>query len=239
MKVGQTISFLTLLEIRGEKTGQFRCTRCGTEKSFYIPAVQNFEIKSCGCYRRDFISEAATKHGDSDTKEYSVWAHLKQHAQRTDSIVDSRWDDFRDFIYDMGRMADGTDHLARYDITKPYSKENCVWAGHSQTMMEKRPHANNKTGIKGLSLKKERGVVKCYQAHIASDGFMYSKRFPLTNEGFLQAIAYLVTMREHLHGEHAHHFIPAAVLDEAANFFEDTTVIEAVEYSLANGTPRK
>ena len=84
-KKGCVIGELTYIEDvesytspHGDKCRQakFLC-RCGEVFIARIGHVKNGNIKSCGCYQKEMVSKANTKHGESNSPLYCVWRSIK------------------------------------------------------------------------------------------------------------------------------------------------------------------
>ena len=79
----------------------------------------------------------ATKHGYSKTITYSSWKHMRQrclnpkdadfhHYGGKGIAICSEWDDFENFLMDMGEKPHGL-VLDRKEVLGNYCKENCRW----------------------------------------------------------------------------------------------------------------
>jgi hypothetical protein len=101
--------------------------------------------KSCGCYRR----EASTTHGHTYEPEYYVWTSMRQRCTNPKNnrypayggrgiTYDPRWDDYQNFISDVGRRPSPQHSLDRVDNNKGYQPDNCRWATSKAQAANKR-----------------------------------------------------------------------------------------------------
>jgi hypothetical protein len=90
---------------------------------------------------------------------YATWQAMRRRCNGVTSVnfhsyggrgitVDSRWDDFLQFIADMGDKPDGTT-LDRIDNDKGYGPGNCRWATHHEQGNNKR--SNIKITYNGIT----------------------------------------------------------------------------------------
>ena len=128
---------------------------CGNETISNGGNLRNGVSTSCGCKRRLRASEVNTKHGESQkTKEYTTWTGMRKRCNCVTSVdyidyggrgikVCDRWNDFANFLEDMGRCPNGCS-LDRIDVNKGYSPDNCRWA-------DVKTQARNKTNTRWIT----------------------------------------------------------------------------------------
>lgn len=90
---------------------------------------------------------------------YSVWSSMRDRCRNPrfrqwndyggrGITICERWDDFRNFVADMGPRPPGT-RLERKDNNGPYSPENCCWATPKEQQRNQR--VTRKVVIEGIS----------------------------------------------------------------------------------------
>ena len=115
------------------------------------------------------------RHGHSNeggrTREYSAWASMKQRCtnERGEKFKHyggrgisfyPPWENFANFLSDMGPAPDQKATLERLDVNKDYGPENCVWAPWSDQ------HRNKRNTIRITA----NGVTKSVQSWAESTG---------------------------------------------------------------------
>ena len=148
---GQTFGRLTVCDMAESKHGQRRwlcaCV-CGNSKIVYGSPLLRGKSKSCGCLQKELAKAKRLTHGLSNTPVYKVWSAMLQrcnnsaHKQYADYggrgiSVCSRWQDFANFLADMGEPPEGTS-LERVRNAEGYNPENCVWATPVQQARNRR-----------------------------------------------------------------------------------------------------
>lgn len=132
-----------------------RCD-CGVEKWVDASKLKSGSTVSCGCWRREKIAKALTKHGHArasfHTAEYCAWlnAHyrcenpehknFKNYGARGIRVCD-RWSGsggFQNFLSDMGCRPSADHSLDRVDCDGHYEPINCRWATRKQQTRNKR-----------------------------------------------------------------------------------------------------
>jgi hypothetical protein len=120
-----------------------RCD-CGSEVFVITNNLIKGNSTSCGCK----LTESRYKHGMSKTSVYRVWTSMWQRCTNPKSVeyhnyggcgitVCDEWQDFNQFITDMGMRPSGF-QLDRIDNNKGYYKENCRWTPQELNLNNRR-----------------------------------------------------------------------------------------------------
>jgi len=122
---------------------------CGTVKEVRNDHIKTGKTLSCGCLRKEKLSEINTSHGMSKSSEYNSWkAMVHRCNDETDEryhdyggrgiSVCERWLNIENFIADIGLKPFKGAQIDRIDNSKGYYKKNCKWSTRSQNQRNMR-----------------------------------------------------------------------------------------------------
>lgn len=130
----------------------FRCS-CGKEFTANINYIRKGCTKGCGCARK-LVKGINVTHNMSSTPTYKAWTSMRDRClnPQCHSFPDyggrgiticERWDNFENFLEDMGVKPAGTS-LDRKEVNGHYCKQNCRWADASTQRVNQRPRIRNR-----------------------------------------------------------------------------------------------
>ena len=131
------VALLERADKGGEHKWQFRCD-CGNTHTASIKCVKSGHTLSCGCLHSEGLAERNRTHGKSHLREYKVWKDMRSRCGNKRNkeylnyggrgiAVCERWQNFENFLADMGVSPAGTT-IDRRDVNGPYDAGNCWWA---------------------------------------------------------------------------------------------------------------
>lgn len=153
--LGQQFGRLTVIAragFRGTSSAWLCQCECGNTKNMSSKHLRGGATKSCGCLLKDtaraLLIDMNYSHGLSRTRLYKTWTSMHQRCTNTKNKyfynyggrgikVDQSWDEFQNFVNDMGYPQDGQT-LDRIDNDKGYSKDNCKWSDRFEQMRNTR-----------------------------------------------------------------------------------------------------
>lgn len=171
---GQKFGRLTAIrfervDIHGKRMWLFICD-CGGNSVTVGSQVKNGKVRSCGCLRNEAakqnaiagankIAKARTKHGLHGIPEYFIWKTMRQRCNNQKNrdypeyggrgiSVCNRWDEFENFLIDMGKRPTRLHSLDRINNNSGYFPDNCRWAdATTQRLNQRRMNHGNRTFI--------------------------------------------------------------------------------------------
>lgn len=133
---------------------------CGIIKSIKLSPLKSGLVVSCGCYHKEVGSKKCFIHGENrkSITEYTTWCGMKGRCNNPNHTsyknygakgikVCERWNQYENFLKDMGRKPGPEYTLDRIDGTKGYSKDNCRWETRSTQNSNRRPYTRRKSKL--------------------------------------------------------------------------------------------
>jgi len=137
------LTALSPVEKRGKSGQRYWLCKCDCGNEIEIRGTRFGENKAtnCGCDAATRRLLASTKHGESNTRLYKIWAGMKgrcynpnndaykDYGGRGVGIDETSWIDDYEKFRDWSLSANYADHLTleRKDNNKGYSQDNCIW----------------------------------------------------------------------------------------------------------------
>ena len=141
---------------------------CGNETVVLGTYLKNGRIKSCGCFRKEYLKEKMNEmnkslgketHGQTESRLYNIWCGMKcrcenknyEHYGKRGISVCDEWKNsfisFRDWAMQNGYTENLT--IDRVDVNGNYCPENCRWVTQKEQMSN--TTRNIKVTINGIT----------------------------------------------------------------------------------------
>lgn len=179
---GRTFGHCTVIE-RVEDNNrrlQYLCRcECGNEFEALGENLRSLHTQSCGCYRDNKNRKLHEKHKElsyyNHSPEYKTWKSLRGRCNNPNNPkysryggrgikVDERWNDYANFLKDMGRRPSNKHTIDRINNDGNYSPENCRWATRTE-------QSRNRSNTLSLTFN---GITKTLQEWSEQTGLDYS-----------------------------------------------------------------
>ncbi len=156
---------------------------CGTEKSVSQSQLTKGHSTSCGCYRKEYLTQINTKHNSSFTRIYTIWSKIKDRCYNKNSkdyknygnrgiYVCKEWLDsfesFKDWALNNGYTKELT--IERKDVNKVYEPNNCTWITTQEQQKNKRPPIS-----KFLNVRLEKSIKELAKEKNLSSSIVYGR----------------------------------------------------------------
>ena len=143
--------------------GLYKCI-CGTKFKAHMASIKNGTTSSCGCYRKQRITEVNKSHGQTTTLLYKVYSSMKDRCLNQKSrdfkyygargiIVCLEWRNSFETFYQWAISNGYIEGLSidRVNNNGNYEPNNCRWATKStQSRNQRILQVNNTSGYKGV-----------------------------------------------------------------------------------------
>lgn len=164
-RFGRLVATVRIPRAKGKTHWACRCD-CGKVVSVRVDALNNGQIKSCGCFRREHgaaVLSAQATHRMSDTPIYRNWVAMIARCHDPDHTnyknyggrgirVCPEWHDFARFYEDVGRFKPRGLSLDRIDNDRGYEPGNVRWATQQQQTWNTRRNVFVRVGAEVLVL---------------------------------------------------------------------------------------
>jgi hypothetical protein len=147
--VGSRFARLVTLALgeRG-KDGRYRCPclcDCGKLSHVLEESLRDGNTRSCGCLHKEGLRARQFVHGQIETRTYRIWQALRTRCHNkklrcwkyyggAGVKVAERWDDYRNFLADMGECPPGKTIDRWPNPRGNYEPGNCRWATWKEQM---------------------------------------------------------------------------------------------------------
>lgn len=183
---GQFERLTVMRQVENDKHGraQYECKcLCGNLTIARATDLRTGHKKSCGCMARSGLSNLKHGHGRASgpSRAYQCWKNMKGRCNGDPEsdrykdyagrgiTYDPRWEEFENFLADMGEPPKGTS-LDRIDNDGNYTRKNCRWADRLTQRVNQRPSGGN--SIRWVTIDGERMNLKDAVKKYSSVGYI-------------------------------------------------------------------
>lgn len=139
--IGKTKGIFTLLEIKDNNVGIFKCSVCNKIHEVDVGRWKRDGRKKCG--RKNTNHRLYDRYNKMIKRCYNPKnSRFKYYGARGIRVCDRWLESFNNFLEDMESSFQEGLELDRIDNDKGYSKDNCRWVTHSENMLNRRGFKN-------------------------------------------------------------------------------------------------
>lgn len=178
--IGKKYGRLTILDVYHVKKGKYNRLFCRVQcdcenktiKEINKSSIINGYTQSCGCYGIERAIEVNYIHGHGNSRNskrtptYRCWSAMLQRCNNPNNkdyhhyggrgiTVDKSWNEFINFLNDMGERPSAKHSIDRIDVNKGYSKDNCKWSLFERQIVNRRMQKSNTSGVEGVQWNKQ------------------------------------------------------------------------------------
>ena len=121
---------------------------CGAETVVSQGHLTSGNTRSCGCLLKETRGLNNKTHGDTRSPEWVAWTAMRDRCENSRGAYEyhagrgirvcERWQDYQNFLSDMGRKPSPAHSLDRVDPNGDYEPSNCRWATRTEQNRNRR-----------------------------------------------------------------------------------------------------
>lgn len=184
-----------------------RCV-CGTERLVLGDSLRTGKSQSCGCLKKEQMSERFKTHGMSGTPEYNSYNMMidrctnpnnqdyEHYTSRGISVCSEFLESFENFYKEIGPRPQGKWSVGRIDNTQGYIIGNIRWENDNQQARNHSLQKNNTSGHAGICVREDSGNNRVIARVGIGEKKRISKTFNINKLGLEEALAQAIAWRK-------------------------------------------
>jgi len=183
---------------------------CGSTKNILGASLTSGKTQSCGCLRKEVLSELKTKHGLAGSKEYVSWTGIlrrclvpkckgyENYGAKGITVAPEWIASFEEFYNHIGPIPkDGKRYSCdRIDNNGGYTPGNVRWATYPEQAKNRAKSPNNTSGVTGVTFLTVSGIDYIMARWTDLNGREVGKAFNISKLGKEQAFLKACETRE-------------------------------------------